>query len=117
MTTCSRRRFLKAASAGGLVYAMGHTPDTVFAQMAGGGNFTDYKALVCVFLFGGNDSWNMVVPYSQAEYDAYATSRQTLKIDRTALLQIQPDGAGSATHGFHPNMSGLKTLFDSGRCA
>jgi uncharacterized protein (DUF1501 family) len=117
MTTCNRRRFLKAAAAGGVAYAMGHTPDTVFAQMAGGGQFTDYKALVCVFLFGGNDSWNMVVPYSQAEYTAYANSRQSLAIDRAALLQIQPDGAPGATHGFHPNMSGLRDLFVSGRCA
>jgi uncharacterized protein (DUF1501 family) len=108
---------MKAAAAGGAAYAMGHVPDTVFAQMAGGGSFTDYKALVCVFLFGGNDSWNMVVPYSTAEYNAYATSRQSLAVNRDALLQIQPDGAGTATHGFHPNMSGLRQLFQSGQCA
>jgi uncharacterized protein (DUF1501 family) len=96
---------------------MGHTPDTVFAQMAGGGQFADYKALVCVFLFGGNDSWNMVVPYSQTEYDAYATSRQSLAIPRSALLPIRPDGVSVATHGFHPNMSGLQDLFERNICA
>ena len=50
--------------------------------------FSDYKALVCVFLFGGNDSWNMVVPRSSAEYDATLASRQSLAIDQAALLPI-----------------------------
>ena len=58
----NRRKFLRAAAAGGIAYAFGRTPGTVYAQMAGGGAFGDYKALVCLFLFGGNDSWNMVVP-------------------------------------------------------
>ena len=48
------------------------TPGVTYAQMTGGGSFADYKALVCVFLFGGNDSWNMVVPSSNAEYSEYA---------------------------------------------
>jgi uncharacterized protein (DUF1501 family) len=63
-----RRRFLRAAAAGGVAYAFGRTPGTVYAQAAGTGGFTDYKALVCVFMFGGNDSWNMLVPTSAAEY-------------------------------------------------
>ena len=62
-----RRRFLRAAAAGGIAYAFGRTPGTVHAQMSGGGNFGDYKAMVCLFMFGGNDSWNMVVPRSNAE--------------------------------------------------
>ena len=67
-----RRKFLRAAAAGGTLYAFGRTPDTVLAQAAGTGGFSDYKALVCLFMFGGNDSWNMVVPNSTAEYNAYA---------------------------------------------
>jgi uncharacterized protein (DUF1501 family) len=70
-----RRKFLKAAAAGGVAYAFGRTPDTVYAQMSGVGGFGDYKALVCLFLFGGNDSWNMVVPTSTAEYNAYSRAR------------------------------------------
>jgi len=116
MTTFDRRRFLKASAAGGAVYAMGHVPDTVFAQMAGGGDFADYKALVCVFLFGGNDSWNMVVPYSNDEYAAYATSRGGLAIPQSQLLSISPAGFNQS-HGFHPRMGGLKQLFDAGQCA
>ena len=70
-----RRRFIKAAAAGGAAYAFGRTFGTVQAQSVGVGGFSDYKALVCVFLAGGNDCWNMVVPTSDAEYNAYSVSR------------------------------------------
>lgn len=117
MTDIDRRRLLKAAAAGGIAYAFGQVPDTVFAQMTGGGSFADYKALVCVFLFGGNDSWNMVVPRSSAEYAAYQASRQTLAIDQSALLPINPLVSDGAQYGFHPSMAGMQGLFESGRCA
>lgn len=119
-----RRKFLKAAAAGGAAYAFGRTADTVHAQMSGTGGFADYKALVCLFLFGGNDSWNMVVPTSTAEYNAYARSRgggtaSSLAIDRTALLPValQGQSAGDPTFGFHPSMSGTRELFSAGRLA
>ena len=120
----NRRKFLRAAAAGGVAYAFGRTPGTVYAQAAGTGGFADYKALVCLFLFGGNDSWNMVVPTSTAEYDAYAASRgggtaSSLAIPRASLLPIAPrtpDPAG-ATYGLHPSMGGVRELFDAGRAA
>ena len=119
-----RRKFLKAAAAGGALYAFGRTPDTVWAQAAGTGGFSDYKALVCLFMFGGNDSWNMVVPTSTAEYNAYSRSRgggtaSSLAIDRAALLPITRAGqvAGDPTFGFHPSMTGARDLFASGRLA
>src|SRR5215510_3294929 len=84
----TRRRFLRAAAAGGLAYAFGRTAGVTFAQMAGDGSFGGYKALVCVFLFGGNDSWNMVVPASDAEYAAYAASRQNLAVPKELLLPL-----------------------------
>lgn len=119
-----RRRFMRAFSAGGLAYAFGRTPDTVLAQAVGLPGFADYKALVCVFMFGGNDSWNMVVPTSTAEYNAYYASRgggtaASLAIDRNALLPINlavPDPNG-ATYGFHPDMAGMQSLFNAGQCA
>ncbi|MFZ9994259.1 MAG: DUF1501 domain-containing protein [Steroidobacteraceae bacterium] len=119
-----RRRFLKAASAGGVAYAFGRTVGTLDAQMAGVGGFGDYKALVCLFLFGGNDSWNMLVPTSPAEYNAYSRSRgggttTSLAVDRAALLPIAYAGqtAGDPTYGFHPSMTGARELFQSGRLA
>lgn len=119
-----RRKFIKAAAAGGVAYAFGRTADTVHAQMSGTGGFADYKALVCLFLFGGNDSWNMVVPSSTAEYNAYSRSRgggtaSSLAIDRSALLPVTLAGqvAGDLTYGFHPSMTGARDLFDAGKLA
>ncbi|MFM8495854.1 MAG: DUF1501 domain-containing protein, partial [Planctomycetia bacterium] len=119
-----RRKFLNAAAAGGVAYAFGRTPGTVWAQSAGVGGFGDYKALVCLFMFGGNDSHNMVVPTSTAEYNAYARSRgggttSSLAIDRTALLPVTRvgEGAGDPTFGFHPSMTGVRDLFNAGRLA
>jgi uncharacterized protein (DUF1501 family) len=115
MNWMTRRRFLHAAAAGGLMYAFGRTPGTIAAHAAGVGGFSDYKALVCVFLYGGNDSWSMVVPRSAAEYDAYAVSRRNLAIARDDLLPIAPVDGGD--FGMHPSMAGLASLFESGRCA
>lgn len=121
-----RRRFMRAAAAGGVAYAFGRTPGTIIAQSAGVGGFADYKALVCVFLFGGNDSWNMVVPTSTTEYGFYNASRggdagvgSGLAIPKGNLLPItlavaDPTGA---TYGFHPNMPEMQSLFNAGHCA
>src|SRR5262245_54781374 len=119
MDRITRRQFLRAASAGGLVYAFGRTPGVAFAQMAGGGNLSDYKALVCVFLFGGNDSWNMVVPPGAPEYGVYAASRQNLAIAQTGLLPLNlvvPDASGWQ-FGMHPSMPELTGMFNAGRVA
>jgi uncharacterized protein (DUF1501 family) len=117
MDHITRRRFLRALSAGGAVYALGRTPGTVWAQSAAVNGFADYKALVCVFLSGGNDSWSVVVPRSPAEYAAYAQSRQNLAIAQDVLLPVNAINAGGVSYGFHPSMPGVRSLFDSGRCA
>lgn len=121
----NRRSFLRALAAGGLAYAIGRTQGLSFAQMSGGAaKFTDYKALVCVFLYGGNDSWNMVVPMGSSEYDAYFKSRgggtsSSLAIDKSVLLPVTR-GEFVATNlkfGFHPNLAGVQQLFNDGRLA
>jgi uncharacterized protein (DUF1501 family) len=117
MDRITRRRFMKALSAGGLVYALGRTPGTVWAQAAGASGFSDYRALVCVFLFGGNDSWSMVVPRSDAEYNTYAQSRQNLAIAKDQLLPINALNGNGVLYGMHPSMQGVASLFESARCA
>ena len=65
----NRRGFIRAGSAAATA-AFAATPGVSFSQVIGGGApFDDYRALVCVFLFGGNDSYNMLVPRSDAEYN------------------------------------------------
>jgi uncharacterized protein (DUF1501 family) len=117
---------MKAAAAGGLAYAFGRTAGTVQAQSVGISVFNDYKALVCVFLAGGNDCWNMVVPTSPAEYNAYSRSRggeagvgSGLAIPLASLLPVSlqvahPDGM---TFGLHPSMTAFQGLFNSAHAA
>jgi len=112
MNRLDRRRFLKASAAA----AFAATPGVTFAQgMSTGAPFPDYKALVCVFLFGGNDSFNMLVPRSNSEYGVYALSRQNLAIAQQDLLPITTPT--QVQYGLHPSMTGIKSLFDAGRVA
>lgn len=115
MAKIDRRNFLRQGGAAALFAA---TPGFAWSQMAGGAApFDDYRALVCVFLFGGNDSFNMLVPRSDAEFGVYATSRQNLAIAQGDLLAITTPGSGTATYGVHPAMTSLQQLYQSGTAA
>ena len=72
----------------------------------------DYKALVCVYLAGGNDSFNMIAPTDAAGYADYAESRGGLAVAESALAPL--DGA---FYGFHPKAGKLAALYNSGRLA
>jgi len=98
------------------------------AGAASASNFTDYKALVCLFLNGGNDSFNMLVPRQQSAYNEYEQVRggvggSGLAIPRANLHQISsslqntPAGAGYSDFGIHPDLPYLKTLYDQGDLA
>jgi len=78
----------------------------------------DYKALVCVFLAGGNDSNNLIIPTIQAEYDNYAAIRtQILAIPYSNILGISPLNSDGHNYGFHPACVELQTLFGEGKLA
>lgn len=70
-----------------------------------------YKALVCIFLFGGNDAFNMLVPKGDAEYDLYLQTRQTLALEKNSLLAITPATNLGIQLGLHPSMSAVQQLF------
>ena len=78
---------------------------------------TDYKALVCLFLAGGNDANNLVVPTDTASYAAYAAGRGALALPQNAVLPITPRTSDGRTWGIHPAMTELKNLFDQGKFA
>jgi uncharacterized protein (DUF1501 family) len=79
-----------------------------------------YKALVCVFLYGGNDHYDTVIPYDLTSYNAYATFRgPTISRPYDTLLPLAPgngfnDGRAAA---FTPQWGQLKGLFDNGKLA
>ncbi len=111
----SRRNFLKV---GGVALAKA-TLGSQFAQMAtvnalAQSTGPDYKALVCVFLFGGNDANNMVIPVS-SQYAAYNTIRGPIAIPQAQLLQI-PTPSG-AVYGLHPSLAALQPFWTSKQLA
>lgn len=69
----------------------------------------DYRALVCVFLYGGNDSNNMIVPRRPGEYASYAAARPRLALDRSTLLPFA-DGSADPRFGLHPALAPLAPL-------
>ena len=115
MTVTNRREFLRATGAG---VALAASPKAAFSQMVvPPGAFSDYRALVCVFLFGGNDSFNVLIPRSDAEYNVYAASRQNLAIPQADLLPITPVTPDGSQYGLHPSMGAVQGLFEAGRAA
>jgi uncharacterized protein (DUF1501 family) len=76
---------------------------------------SDYRALVCLFLYGGNDANNVVVPHDTNGYNAYAAARGALAIPQASLLPLTL--SGGRDFGFHPNLPELQTLFNQGKLA
>lgn len=113
----TRRGFLRmgsqALASGTLLSTLGTMERALAASDTSG-----YRALVCVFLFGGNDSFNWLVPSDTAGYGTYAATRQTLALPKASLLPITPTNISApATYGLHPNSDGIRTLFESGKAA
>jgi uncharacterized protein (DUF1501 family) len=107
-----RRKFLLHAGALAGTAALGQMG--LFAARAAPAD--DYKALVCIFLVGGNDSNNMVVPIDTAGYANYAQVRSDLALPQAQLLPLQEAG-GVLRYGFHPALAGLQGLWTAGNLA
>jgi len=119
----SRRRFLQQSGAFGAMALAQSLPS--LGLSAASAQSASYRALVAVYMFGGNDADNMVMPHTN--YSQYAASRSaanspfwipqnTASGGRQPMLQITPAG-GSTVYGLHPNMTGLRNLFNAGRMA
>lgn len=80
---------------------------------------SDYRALVCVFLFGGVDGNSLLVPLDAGGYGQYSSVRTTasgVNLAQSELLPIQPSGSATP-YGLHPELSELQPLFASGQLA
>ncbi len=77
----------------------------------------DYKALVCLFLAGGNDSFNMLVPRGPVEHSEYAAVRGDLALPAASLLPIAPTTPDGRDYGLHPGMPEVQQLFAGGDLA
>lgn len=109
----TRREFLKKCCALGATGAAAHMTRfglmTAHAQSA-----SSYKALVCIFLFGGNDGNNTIVPMSTAGFQSYTTMRASLAL---AQATLRPVNAGSVAYGLHPSLANVQTLYNANRAA
>ncbi|MFN0120308.1 MAG: DUF1501 domain-containing protein [Blastocatellia bacterium] len=113
----TRRKFIResacAAGAASLLGTLNHTAAAVSPAAQTG----DYKALVCVFLFGGNDGDNTLIPYGQTAYNEYAKARSILAIPRASLLPIRPRTSDGREWALHPGVPEMQSLFTQGKLA
>ena len=78
----------------------------------------NYRALVCVFLNGGSDSNNMIVPLDATPYAGYQAARPTLAIPQGNLLPMNnPPSMGGQSFGWHPNLPDLRDMYNVGKLA
>lgn len=132
----SRRLFLQQSSAVSLLAGAGAplALNLMAAGSAAAQTATDYRAVVCLFLFGGNDSFNMVLPTDTASWSAYTATRNqqpdpisllsagTAPVTSAAagsparlggVLPIAPLNAQGRSFALHPLMGSLQTMFDT----
>ncbi len=109
MVALSRRKVLQLTAFGVAAQMFPFRALKAFAQTAG-----DYKALVCIFLHGGNDGDNMVVPISNSGYTDYSNVRGAIALPQASLLPIGQVDHGTyglrTTYGLHPSMTDLAGL-------
>jgi uncharacterized protein (DUF1501 family) len=127
----NRRHFLKGTGAlglTGLATGLGTGLANFPAYVA---DTSGYKALVCLFLLGGNDGHDTLLPFDQTSYDRYADIRAPLlsqyealggvsSRSRERLLELTPSNAndfGTRRFALPPELSGIKSMFDNGMAA
>lgn len=115
MKRINRRSFLASSLAGSSLLAAGPLASlgAQASALAGG----DYRALVCVFLFGGNDGNNTVVPMDSAGYANYAKARGHAGAGGLALDLSSLAGLAGSGVGLHPKLAGLADVWNQGHLA
>jgi uncharacterized protein (DUF1501 family) len=111
MNTYSRRGFLQASIASTLT-ALAH--DNAFASTAAD---DDYKALICIFLFGGNDGNSTLIANDNdtwARYSAIRNATSGIALDRASLAPVQFGNAGGQPFAMHPSLSNIAKLIEQG---
>ena len=122
-SNASRRAFLQRASALSLAGVAAPWALNLAAMAeAAAATATDYKALVCVFLYGGNDYGNTLIPYDSARYALYQGMRPTLAYANSALtptLLTPTTSAGALPAGMQyamaPELAALLPIWNAGR--
>jgi len=116
----NRRQFLRQLSAAGFgIAGLGALDDlrriaaaATPAAKAG----ADYKALVCIFMYGGNDANNMVIPTTPSEFALYDATRGAVRLPLASILPLALANTPGRTFGLHPAMTHMQGLVNAG-CA
>ena len=106
-----RRSFIKYASLAAAGNIAGLRPFGALNALAQTGS--SYKALVCVFMFGGNDANNMIIPFDTKGYANYNSIRAGLALPQSSLLPLTP----LPNFALHPSLPEMQSLFNSGNAA
>ncbi|WP_341197912.1 DUF1501 domain-containing protein [Hyphomonas chukchiensis] len=130
MAKMNRRHFLQAGAATSFLAGTG-VLSTLTSGKAFAADTSGYKALVCIFLKGGMDHADTVIPRDQASYDllrnarpglygAYGVGSGSSSRDRANLLPLNPTNAasfGSRQYGLPSQLAGFQSMFESGEMA
>jgi len=112
----SRREFLRrSALLAGAGVAAPWALDLAGLSSASGAHADDeYRAIVCLFMYGGNDHYDTIIPDDTTSYATYAAARTGIARPKSSLLSLSPlDGfANGRSVAFAPEWAGLKQLFD-----
>lgn len=115
----SRRKFLKHSGHGVAATTLLSSVVQLGAMTSAGaqeaGN--DYKAMVCILLAGGADTYHMLVPTDNAGYQQYAGVRGNLALPQQQLLGLNSAENSGKTLGLHPAFTGLQNLYNQGQVA
>ncbi|MFK8050361.1 MAG: DUF1501 domain-containing protein [Halioglobus sp.] len=115
----SRRNFLSHSCSLGVASAtLGSSLLQLgLARHAAAQSATGYRALVCILLAGGNDSYNMLVPVDDDQHREYSLLRSDLALDQSSLLTLPGTSSAGRRYGVHPGMQGVRELYGSGDLA
>ena len=116
MARITRRGFLRTTCCTAAATGIAASSLNRLGLMSAYAQGSDYKALVCIFMFGGNDANNMIIPYDTAGYANYAQIRANLALSQGSLLPIQPKSL-SLPFALHPKCGNIQTLFNGGQIA
>jgi len=97
--------------------AMNAAASLNFPSFAPPDPFDDYKAIVCLLLAGGSDSFNMLIPTDTSDYNEYATVRSNQALPPEEIIPINPTNTPGKSFGVHHSMQHMASMFDSGKLA
>ena len=113
----ARRKLLLGAGAGALfdLQRLAAAAGDALVGDARAQSSDDYRALVCVFLYGGNDANNMLIPAEAGQRGRYDRARGPLALPANTVLPIAPVNTGGTPYALHPSMTRMQTLFAQGK--